>query len=740
MVASGSQNMTSYFAKQVIGSANAANASGALLQTGAGRDNNTWIFWDTERQSYGIRYLYNSSGEPSLELYGGKDSNDNLIKSAWINLGTGDTTLNGILTAGSVTTDSVTTDVVTATRLIATATNQVSGTSANTVALITGNATGTHLEYDGNEIQAKASGTTVGTLYLNYRGGGIILGLDNDSSNVAIRYTTAASSSTTGALQVDGGVGIVKQLHVGSHTYINGQAILRNQYVDLTDDHNGSTDPDTDFNRVIYWYDKSGKYFARIYGRADYSGATHLFLQASNYDTAQHYGGIAINCAKDGTITYSVSNAANFRSAIGAGTSSLELGTTSSTAMAGNTVVTHVSIGANVTTNANYPVVFATSTTDTIAAVTEALKKSGAKFYFNPSTGQLTATKFSGNLTGNVTGDLTGNADTATELATARSINGTNFDGSANITTTKWGTARNITIEDADSTNAGTAVSVNGSAAVTLLLPDTIKASLTGHASLDVALTGSTMTGTLSFNRTSVGRYLRFYQDNTECGSIRLQTLGPAGTEGKCTIYLGNSTASSAENNASGRILMYNSQGSGSNGYVELNSKYGTFAGTANLGYLALGNVSTTKVTNAVWNDYAEFRHADSIEPGRVFTETTSGIMTIANERLMPACKVSSDTFGNCMGETETAKTPIAVAGRVLVYPYKDRNQYELGAAVCSAPNGTVDIMTREEIMTYPERIIGTVSEIPTYDIWHGGLQDGENDIKVNGRIWIYIR
>ena len=40
---------------------------------------------------------------------------------------------------------------------------------------------------------------------------------------------------------------------------------------------------------------------------------------------------------------------------------------------------------------------------------------------------------FTGKLTGNVTGDLTGNADTATTLATARTINGVSFNGSANI-------------------------------------------------------------------------------------------------------------------------------------------------------------------------------------------------------------------------------------------------------------------------------------------------------------------
>ena len=41
---------------------------------------------------------------------------------------------------------------------------------------------------------------------------------------------------------------------------------------------------------------------------------------------------------------------------------------------------------------------------------------------------------------------LSGNAGSATKLATPRAINGTNFDGSAAITTAKWGTARNFTI------------------------------------------------------------------------------------------------------------------------------------------------------------------------------------------------------------------------------------------------------------------------------------------------------
>ena len=74
-----------------------------------------------------------------------------------------------------------------------------------------------------------------------------------------------------------------------------------------------------------------------------------------------------------------------------------------------------------------------------------------------------------------------GNAASATKLAAKRTINGTAFDGTANVTTASWGTARNISITDG--TNTSTAVSVNGSANVSLNLPSTIKANLTGNCS-----------------------------------------------------------------------------------------------------------------------------------------------------------------------------------------------------------------------------------------------------------------
>lgn len=77
----------------------------------------------------------------------------------------------------------------------------------------------------------------------------------------------------------------------------------------------------------------------------------------------------------------------------------------------------------------------------------------------------------------------TDNVASATKLATARQINGTNFDGTANVTTAKWGTARSIYIRDASQAHTGAAVSVDGSANEYLLLPSTITATLSGNAS-----------------------------------------------------------------------------------------------------------------------------------------------------------------------------------------------------------------------------------------------------------------
>lgn len=159
-----------------------------------------------------------------------------------------------------------------------------------------------------------------------------------------------------------------------------------------------------------------------------------------------------------------------------------------------------------------------------------------------------------------------------------------------------------------------------------------------------------------------------------------------------------------------------------------------TSGGEINGDLIVNGSITGTTVYGAVWNDYAEYREADTTEPGRVVCEYGDDTLKMAIERLQAGANVVSDTFGFAIGKTEKAQTPIAVSGRVLVYTFEDRNTYIPGDAVCAAPGGTVSKMSREEVMTYPERIVGSVSAIPQYETW------GEANIPVNGRIWIRVR
>ena len=88
----------------------------------------------------------------------------------------------------------------------------------------------------------------------------------------------------------------------------------------------------------------------------------------------------------------------------------------------------------------------------------------GTGSFTGASTGDLTITTGTlvANIEGNVTGDLTGNADTATALATARTIAGQSFDGTANISiaptdlTSVTATATEINIMDGDTAATST--------------------------------------------------------------------------------------------------------------------------------------------------------------------------------------------------------------------------------------------------------------------------------------------
>ena len=112
-----------------------------------------------------------------------------------------------------------------------------------------------------------------------------------------------------------------------------------------------------------------------------------------------------------------------------------------------------------------------------------------------------TGDTITGNLTvtGNINGNLNGNSSSATRLQISRKINGTDFDGSADIITEKWGEVRNIQI-------GNSIKQVDGSQNINFALND-IGASPANHNHDNdyLKLSGGTLTGVLNANGGVVG-------------------------------------------------------------------------------------------------------------------------------------------------------------------------------------------------------------------------------------------
>lgn len=314
---------------------------------------------------------------------------------------------------------------------------------------------------------------------------------------------------------------------------------------------------------------------------------------------------------------------------------------------------------------------------------------------------------------------ITGNAGTATnatKLGTARAIDGVNFNGSANII--HYGTC---------STAAATVAKEVACTGFTLVTGARIivKFTVTNTAespTLNVNSTGAKpiyyRSAAISKGYLAANRTYEFVYNGTQyelVGDVNINSTGECGAANSTSIlYVVGRTAQSTGT-------------SNSHSAVKINCNA---AGTAEAGSLV-----ATKIYGAVWNDYAEYRKQEhELLPGFCVKSTDSGILNYTTKRLEPCEGVVSDTFGFAIGETDECKTPLAVAGRVLVYTEEDRENFHFGDAVCASTNGRVSKMTREEIKEYPDRIIGIVSEIPDYETW------GEGNVAVNNRIWIKVK
>ena len=145
------------------------------------------------------------------------------------------------------------------------------------------------------------------------------------------------------------------------------------------------------------------------------------------------------------------------------------------------------------------------------------------------------------------------------------------------------------------------------------------------------------------------------------------------------------------------------------------------------------GGADKAILMGAAWNDYAEYRNqVETISAGYCVASQDDGKVYKTTEKFQACDGIVSDTFGFSIGRSNEMQTPLAVSGRVLAYYNGNLEDYHAGDTVCAGPEGKICKMTREEIREWPDRIIGIVSEIPTYELW--------NEIPTKGRIWVKVK
>lgn len=361
------------------------------------------------------------------------------------------------------------------------------------------------------------------------------------------------------------------------------------------------------------------------------------------------------------------------------------------------------------------------------------VKKSG-----DTMTGDLTAPTFHG--------ELNGNADTATKFKDAQSI--TLTGDVAGTASSQAGWSITTTLSNSGVTNGtyGPTEDVNGSNGATISVPQitvdekgritnivnrtytsvNTDTNTTYSAGTGLSLSGTTFNHSNTITAGSVGTA----QSPSHGGTFKIPKI-TYDAQGHITEATTVNITLPVDYNTDTKVTT--AAQTSSTIYVTGTPSTGTVTGT--LQYNENVYISGNVMYGACWNDYAEYRISNCQEPGRVICENGDDTLSLSTERLQPAGNVISDTFGFVIGETEQAKTPVAVSGRVLAYPYESREEFKknIGRPVCSGPNGTVSIMTDKEYRDKGYCAIGTISAVPDYEEW------GAGKVKVNGRVWIKI-
>lgn len=235
---------------------------------------------------------------------------------------------------------------------------------------------------------------------------------------------------------------------------------------------------------------------------------------------------------------------------------------------------------------------------------------------------------------------ITDNVASATKLQTARTINGTSFNGTANITTANWGTARNLTI-------GGAVKSVNGSANVSFSLNE-----INAAYGRNVTYTGTTTAqGWYRLASTGIGinpTNSLFFISVTVSGQHSTFLLQVSTNYGKnpSLIQLGGSNYSTASIDQF--RLVYHTTYSGHYGYLEVRSRAAMTDVTFNVFLVGRANTTWTLSTALT---------AGSIPEGYTSKTLTPASASIVAPTFRGALvgNVTGNVTGNLTGNASTA-------------------------------------------------------------------------------------
>ena len=268
-------------------------------------------------------------------------------------------------------------------------------------------------------------------------------------------------------------------------------------------------------------------------------------------------------------------------------------------------------------------------------------------------TSAITAT---GGVVGNVTGNVTGNASTATALATARTINGVSFDGTANITVTAAaGTLTGSTLASGVTASSLTSVGTLANLTVTNPITGSVtgsSGSTTGNAATATALqTARTINGT-SFNGTAD------ITVTAAAGTLTGSTLASGVTASSLTsVGTLSSLAVSGTTALNGQTYTWPS-GGGTNGQVLSTNGSGTLSWTTVSG----GGTTTNSLTAGSYLTGGSFNGSAAVTFAVDATDANTASKVVARDS---SGNFSAGTITAALSGNASTATTLATARNI---------------------------------------------------------------------------